>query len=106
MPDMNLDDNLRSFLTRVRCCACGRVHLPAEIQVVNRRGESLLLKVYCPTCRTRSLVVTRIGDEQPATPREDRLYPTSTPLTIDDVLDIHIFLRDFHGDVNDLFRRR
>lgn len=106
MPDINADEFLNSFLARVRCCACGRLHPREEIQVLNRRGESWLLKVYCPTCRTRSLVVARISDEPSVTPRESTRDQPLPPLTMDDVLDIHLFLRDFQGDVDDLLRRR
>ncbi|HEY8445615.1 MAG TPA: hypothetical protein VIL01_00760 [Thermomicrobiales bacterium] len=102
-----------------RCSVCHRPFAPEDVQILSRKPDVWMMVVHCTDCHSRSFVAALLGDgdptaarmalrrlsrehgmmsgefEAPAEPRE--------PVTIDDVLDMHEFLKSFDGDFRKLF---
>jgi len=82
------------------CTVCEE-HVPVErIRLLARRDDLLFLQVDCPACGSTSLGF--VADE-PVASEADRLAD-GTPITSDDVLDMHAFLASWTGDLGGLVR--
>ncbi|MFZ5917975.1 MAG: hypothetical protein ACOYZ7_13620 [Chloroflexota bacterium] len=102
---------VRHLVSRVRCPVCQRSYTPADILALEHspQGEMWLAVLSCAMCQTQGLVVAieqRTSDaEQPfteLTARERASLAHRKPITSDDVLDWHEFLRDYQGDIAEL----
>jgi hypothetical protein len=112
----------RIVLNRMeRCGVCHHVFAPEDIQVLSRRADMWMMVVSCTECHARNFVAAVLGDGDPSEAQlalrrlsrqhSDRpLEPLESidadppPITIDDVLDMHEYLRGFDGDFQRLFR--
>ena len=112
----------RIVLNRMeRCAVCHHVYAPDDIHVVSRRADMWMMVVSCTECHARNFVAAVLGDgdaneAQLALRRLSRQHaehpldappPTAdaAPVAVDDVLDMHEFLKGFDGDFQRLFRR-
>ena len=100
---------IRQLLSTMKCGICGQRYEASNIQVLGHRDDLWFLGVYCSTCRSQGLVAAVI--------KEGRLPELVTDLTeeefskfsridsvgVDDMLDLHNFLKDFDGDFSQLF---
>ena len=112
----------RIVLNRMeRCGVCHHVFAPEDIQVLSRRADMWMMVVSCTECHARNFVAAVLGDgdpseahlalrrlsrqhaDRPVEPPES-IDADASPVTLDDVLDVHQFLRDFDGDFQRLFR--
>ena len=112
----------RIVLNRMeRCTVCHHTFAPEDIHVLSRRADMWMMVVECTECHARNFVAAVLGDGDPdeaqlalrrlsqgygedemeATPAEVERQP---PVSVDDVVDMHEFLRDFDGDFQRLFR--
>jgi hypothetical protein len=107
-----------------RCSVCHRGFEPDDVQVLSRKSDMWMLMVSCGECHARNFVAAVIGDgdaeeAQLALRRlgEEHLRSrletdaeaddedvASDPVSVDDVLEIHEFLKGFDGDFRQLFR--
>jgi hypothetical protein len=108
-----------------RCSVCHRGFEPDDVQVLSRKSDMWMLMVSCGECHARNFVAAVIGDgdaeeaqlalrrlgEEHLRSRLDTDSETeneddiaSEPISIDDVLEIHEFLREFDGDFRQLFK--
>ena len=107
-----------------RCSVCHREFQPADVHVLSRKADMWMLMVSCSDCHARNFVAAVIGDgdaeeAQLALRRlgeehirgrsqiepEHEDAPQGEPVSVDDVLEVHEFLKDFDGDFATLFRR-
>ena len=111
-----------------RCAVCHREFELDDIRVLSRKPDMWMMLVECTDCRSRNFVAAvlddgdpdearlalrRLSDEalaerrtgRPAPVVEER-PPAGEPVTAHDVLDMHEFLADFHGDFKRLFGAR
>ena len=119
----------RIVLNRMeRCAVCHREFAPEYIHVLSRRTDMWMMVVACAECHARNFVAAVLGDgdpseaqlalrrlseqgergelaglKRPAAPAEAPAA-RGEPVSVDDVLDMHEFLRDFDGDFQKLFR--
>ncbi len=103
------EEAVKKLIASLKCSSCGQSYQEAGIDVIEHKEELWFLKVFCPACHVRSLVAAII--------REDPALPAVTDLTAtemesfrdaaaigeDDLLEMHAFLKDFHGDPSGLF---
>jgi hypothetical protein len=107
-----------------RCSVCHRGFEPDDVQVLSRKSDMWMLMVSCGECHARNFVAAVIGDgdaeeaqlalrrlgeehlrsrlETVSEAEEDDV--ASEPVSIDDVLEIHEFLKGFDGDFRQLFK--
>ncbi len=113
----------RIVLNRMeRCGVCHRVFVADDIHVLSRKPDMWMMVVECAECRARNFVAAVLNDGDPSeaqlalrrlseaavrgTSPSGPEVPFQPPVTADDVLDVHEFLRDFDGDFRQLFQSR
>ncbi len=102
-----------------QCAKCKHHYSLDDTRVVERQGELWVLSVRCSHCDTQAYVaavvdsesmdVDQIGTmESTDVETEDVLDEADVdePVSVDDVLDLHLFLESFDGDFARLFSRR
>ena len=117
----------RIVLNRMeRCGVCHHVFVPDDIHVLSRRSDMWMMLVECTECHARNFVAAVLGDGDPSeaqlalrrlseqgargqlgpgTGADDApAAPAPERVSVDDLLDLHEFLRDFDGDFQKLFR--
>jgi hypothetical protein len=78
-------------IREMECPCCGARLASCAVKGITAEADALVVRLACAVCGENSVaVVKRDG----ATDRE--------PITRDDVLDAHEFLRGWHGPVRDL----
>ena len=107
-----------------RCSVCHRGFEPDDVHVLSRKSDMWMLMVSCGECQARNFVAAVIGDgdaeeaqlalrrlgEEHVRARAD-IEPEAAseagePVSVDDLLEIHEFLKRFDGDFQALFRGR
>ena len=106
-----------------RCAVCHHIFAPEDIHIVSRRPDLWTMVVACAECNSRNFVAAVLGDGDPAQAQlalrklseqgtdttgdvapDQAAAPAGDPVSIDDVLEIHDFLKRFNGDFQRLFR--
>jgi hypothetical protein len=107
-----------------RCSVCHRGFEPDDVQVLSRKSDMWMLMVSCGECHARNFVAAVIGDgdaeeaqlalrrlgEEHLRSRLDTVTEVEDedvapdPVSVDDVLEIHEFLKGFDGDFRQLFK--
>jgi len=99
---------IRHLVANIQCASCGERYARNDIYVLGHHDDVWVSAVVCSHCGTQGLVFATVrGIEQfevSDSAEELMAYRELPPLSMDDVLDVHAFLRDFHGDVNELFQ--
>ena len=83
---------LHQVLSNVRCGACGARYRDEDIAIVETEGSVWMLMAVCPRCDTQAMIMVVV---QSGAPAEEPLLP----LAEDDVLDFHVLMRRFEGDL-------
>lgn len=98
---MDPQDHLRQLLDGIACTVCEE-HVPGDrIRLLARREDLLFLQVECTACGSTALGFLADEDLLAEFDRET----SGPPITGDDVLDMHDFLRGWDGDLESLVGR-
>ena len=114
---MNILRFLREQAKGYDCNVCGQNHSRSEIRVLGRLESAWIVRVTCAKCQTAfKLLVVLDHDhaavspiqEEPARDPGPKREPRrrKAPVSLDEVLDAHEFLRTYDGDVKALFKPR
>ena len=103
---------IKKLMTSVKCSVCGQQFEAGNINVLRHEDNVWFLRALCPACHTQCLVVA-VTEEGKAskvvtdlTETElDKLGDVGAP-TLDDMLDMHNFLKAFDGDFSCLFTHK
>lgn len=106
-----------------RCTVCHHIFAPEDIHIVSRKPDLWTMVVACAECNSRNFVAAVLGDGDPAQaqlalrrlseqgalgeddgPADEPASPAGDPVSVDDVLEMHSFLKQFDGDFSRLFR--
>jgi hypothetical protein len=99
---------IKQLIASVRCAVCQSKYKVEDIQILGHEGEMWLLQVVCSQCKTRGVALAMIKEmDQPSaiyelSPEEMMHFDRLPEIDADEVLDIHEFLHNFEGDVEDL----
>ncbi|HEX8025093.1 MAG TPA: hypothetical protein VF484_02705 [Candidatus Limnocylindrales bacterium] len=92
-------DHLRALPDGLACTVCEERVPAADVRVVASREDVCFLRIDCPACRSTTLAFVQaeagLADDAP---------PAAPPISADDVLDMHLFLAGWHGDLETLAR--
>lgn len=112
---MNVLRWLRDQAKGYDCNVCGQNHSKSDIRVLGRLESAWIVRVTCSRCQT-SFKLLVVVDEAFAAVAEAKPLPATTasrrtrdrrvPVSADEVLDAHEFLRTYGGDIKALFRRQ
>jgi DNA-directed RNA polymerase subunit RPC12/RpoP len=108
-----LDENdkrqlVLKLMSQLRCSECGRLYKREDFALVHRGEDIWLLNARCPECSQSSHVIIFMQlDAQrdlaiDLTLEELRQAGDWSPITFDDVLDVHALLEEFDGDFEEL----
>lgn len=104
------EKTVKKLLSSMQCGGCGQHCEPTDVDILGHQEDVWIISVYCPSCNSRGLVtvVIKEGEESEAASELTEVEKSgfSTPVSADDVIDMHIFLKDFDGDFSSLFAKR
>jgi len=96
-------DHLKALPDGMPCSVCGE-RVPADsIRLLAWRDEIVFLQLDCRGCLSTTLGFAVDGRAEDAGPEPDR---GQSPISTDDVLDMHQFLAGWRGDLASLLRTR
>lgn len=113
---MSVDDGpakhlfIKYLITNIKCPVCQGHYEPENIHIIDHRDELWVMAVTCGQCHTRGLIFAVIRETEEAesvtdlTSEEWIKFREMSQIDIDDVLDMHEFLRDFDGDLVSLLQ--
>ncbi|HEX7950240.1 MAG TPA: hypothetical protein VF494_07810 [Candidatus Limnocylindrales bacterium] len=90
-------DHVRAGLDGLACAVCEGPVPAGSIQLLAHRDALAFVQVDCPACRSSTLAFL-LGGEADGNARPG----FEAPVTSDDVLDMHLFLRDWRGGTSAL----
>ena|SRR5207253_8017030 len=124
---MRFIDFIRDRARYYNCPVCGRSLRDCELRMLRHVEDRYTVQVTCAACRVQFVVILAVqGDGLEALPAEelglDRellddpevvgppvasepAEPEPEPIQSDEVLDVHLTLRDFQGRLTDLFKQ-
>jgi len=94
-------DQVRADLDGLTCAVCDGSVPAGSVQLLALRDELAFVQVDCAACRSTTLAFV-VDGASGADPARAAAAPAPQPITADDVLDMHLFLRGWQGDLGTL----
>ena len=101
---------LKRLFAKVNCGICGQKYDASNIKILDQEDGLWVISVYCNSCGTQGLIAAVVQEGNitdiitDLTEAEHNRFDDKEAIGVDDVLDIHNFLKEFDGDFTDLFR--
>jgi len=93
----------RWLVSQIKCAGCGKQVEAENVQVLGQQDDLWFLNVYCAGCQTQALVAALVRSGAVASGAEPtEPGPVEVPVTADDMLDMHSFLKTFDSDFRTL----
>ncbi len=122
---MSIIDFIRDRARFYNCPVCGRSLKGCDIQVLSHEDERFHLQVTCAQCQVTFIVVLAIAGgavEEIESVEATQLSAAETtamveasaaavegddlePITMDEILDVHLYLKDYQGTLKDLLHQ-
>jgi hypothetical protein len=91
------------------CPVCRDPLVDCDLKLIRQDGSTYTVQVACAHCHVTFVVVLQLrgdvatlaGAGEPSEPVE----PAAPPISADELLDVHEWLRDFEGSFSDLLGR-
>ena len=102
---------LKQLISSRRCRVCRQTFDRNHVRVAARDEQLWIVSARCTTCRHQQVFWVKLkptGGEsvlRDVSDEEEEQFAAMDPITLDDVLDTHLFLSTFNGDFKTLFRR-
>lgn len=96
---------LKEMVGTLRCHVCRRSFDPDHVRITARHESVWIVSVRCRTCRKQQSFWIAMKDVDAAIREQEAADPVTneTPITSDEVLDMHEFLEQFDGNFRKLF---
>ncbi|HET7467547.1 MAG TPA: hypothetical protein VFL29_12865 [Candidatus Dormibacteraeota bacterium] len=121
---MSIIEFIRDRARFYNCPVCGRSLKGCDIQVLSHEDERFNLQVTCAQCQVTFIVVLAIAggavddvesvetaSEQATSSSRARSSaqavsaPEPDPISVDEILDVHLYLKSFQGTLKDLLHQ-
>jgi hypothetical protein len=108
---MNIIEFIRDRARFYNCPVCGRSLKGCDIQVLSHEEERFHLQVTCAQCQVTFIVVLAIAGGAVEEVESEEIgvsvaqLPAPEPISVDEILDVHLFLKDFQGTLTDLLQQ-
>jgi hypothetical protein len=107
---MSIIDFIRDRARFYNCPVCGRSLKGCDVQVLSHEDDRFHLQVTCAQCQVTFVVVLAIQGgavEEIGSEVEPQAEPTmaAEPISVDDILDVHQFLKGFQGTLTELIHQ-
>src|SRR3989339_1769850 len=84
------------------CSRCKKKYLESDINIVGTTKNEAVFMAHCP-CGTNAIVNVSVKRKQAnITPHERQWDPINNKITLNEVLDMHNFLTNFDGDLQNV----
>jgi hypothetical protein len=110
-PAMSIIEFIRDRARFYNCPVCGRSLKGCEVQVLSHEEERFHLQVTCAQCQVTFIVVLAIAGgaveeiEKVIPEREVEPVAAAEPITVDEILDLHLYLKNFQGTLLELIQQ-
>jgi len=100
---------IKRLIASIKCGVCGQRYAMDSVSILGHRQDLWYLRARCSDCHTQSLVAVVIKEDGSTEPVTDLTkaeldkFRDTDALNVDDVLDMHIFLKGFDGEFSHLF---
>ena len=107
---MNIIAFIKERARYYNCPACARNLESCEVRMLKQAESHLTVEVTCARCHVTFIVVLAVQynsdevDEAVEEPAAMAGVESASPISHDEVLDVHDLLRDFKGNFRDLLR--
>ena len=108
---MGIIEFIRDRARFYNCPVCGRSLKGCDVQVLSHEEERFHLQVTCAQCSVTFIVVLAIAggaveEIEKVIPERD-LEPVAAaePITVDEIIDLHLFLKNFQGTLTELIQQ-
>ena len=109
---MSIIEFIRDRARFYNCPVCGRSLKGCDVQVLSHEDERFHLQVTCAQCRVTFVVVLAIAggaveDVTTTTTNEpvEAAAPAPEPISVDEILDLHLFLKGYQGTLKELIQQ-
>src|SRR2546423_9084302 len=124
---MRFIDFIRDRARYYNCPVCGRSLRDCELRMLRHVEDRYTVQVTCAACRVQFVVILAVQGEGLESLSQDEVAiaeladdvdllagarrpevvsPAGDPIESDEVLDVHLALRDFQGPLTDLFKQQ
>ena len=105
---MNILRFLKDQAKEYDCSVCGENHSRSDIRVLGRLEQAWVVRVTCAKCSTTFKLLVVVDESPASSVPTKRDHPSTSqrrraPLSPDEVLDAHEFLRAYDGGIDGLF---
>lgn len=116
MDPMSMIDYIRDRARYYNCPVCGRNLRGCDVRMLNHQEDRFTVQVTCAACRISFVVVLAIQTAGAEVPDDDeelviedvaQVEPPRDgpgPIEPDEILDLHLLLRDFQGSFDELMK--
>ncbi|HEV2415298.1 MAG TPA: hypothetical protein VGX27_10855 [Candidatus Dormibacteraeota bacterium] len=106
---MSIIEFIRDRARYYNCPVCGRSLKGCDVQVLSHEDERFHLQVTCAQCQVTFVVVLAIAggavEEIAATEPVEEKVPAPEPISVDEILDLHLFLKGYQGTLKELIQQ-
>jgi hypothetical protein len=107
---MSIIEFIRDRARFYNCPVCGRSLKGCDVQVLSHEEERFQLQVTCAQCQVTFIVVLAIAggaveEIEKVTPGpEPEPVLAAEPITVDEIIDLHLYLKSFQGTLRELIQ--
>jgi hypothetical protein len=106
---MSIIEFIRDRARFYNCPVCGRSLKGCDVQVLSHEEERFHLQVTCAQCQVTFIVVLAIAggaveEIDSATPEPVEEPVAVEPITVDEIIDLHLYLKNFQGTLMELIQ--
>jgi hypothetical protein len=106
---MSIIEFIRDRARFYNCPVCGRSLKGCDVQVLSHEEERFHLQVTCAQCQVTFIVVLAIAggavEEIDSVTPEPLEEPVAVePITVDEIIDLHLYLKTFQGTLTELIQ--
>jgi hypothetical protein len=108
---MSIIEFIRDRARFYNCPVCGRSLKGCEVQVLSHEEERFHLQVTCAQCQVTFIVVLAIAGgaveeiEKSIPEPVGETIAAAEPITVDEILDLHLYLKNFQGTFKELIQQ-
>ena len=109
---MSIIEFIRDRARFYNCPVCGRSLKGCDIQVLSHEEERFHLQVTCAQCQVTFIVVLAIAGgavEEVESVQAPGVLAAAAhapePISVDEILDVHLYLKTFQGTLTDLLHQ-
>jgi hypothetical protein len=106
---MSIIEFIRDRARFYNCPVCGRSLKGCDVQVLSHEDERFHLQVTCAQCQVTFVVVLAIAggavEEIEAVEPVEPAAAAPEPISVDEILDLHLYLKSFQGTLKELIHQ-